>query len=102
MGFDIDWERRGECEPLPEKFTYRYKDCRLFMHVLLDCDTEYVNPDCCGGNGNHVYMCSSTGWNRPKDFAEFREKLKEAGIYKDVFIEMVDYLERNPNMYLGQ
>lgn len=99
MGFDIIWHKVGDCEPLPEEFEYRYSLGFDFLSVLWTVRTDSIRD--CKCLGKHSYMCTSDDFLRPKDFAEFRNKLQECKLLVEPFIEMVSYLERNPNMYLG-
>ena len=102
MGYDIVYYRTGSHDTIPEEFEYRYSIWPEFISVLWKCDVDTIT-DCCCSSGKHAYMCVAPDYARPKNFSQFRDKLAETEAMSECTIlpDVLDYLEKNTNVYVG-
>jgi hypothetical protein len=107
------WLETKTADDAPEHFTHRFDRRGNFTNLIFDVPHEYVKTCSCGEKCS--YGCPGDAIYRPTDFAAFREKLKEEGMWEpkieeyydgerydsnQIFRDMAEWLEQHPDVYV--
>lgn len=109
MGQSIGWYRLGErwksggyktpwADDAPKEFHERFQGRAEWWSAALGCGEQVITCGCC--QDGYTYGCDTSSVWRPTDFAAFREAQQKAGLTDEIFVQMTDWLEAHPDVYV--
>ncbi len=105
----ISWDVLQGSDPLSDpanaghgaaiaNFAERFQGRAAWWSALLDNGAEVITCGCC--QNGYTYGCDTSSVWRPTDFAAFREAQRKAGLTDEIFVQMTDWLEARPDVYV--
>lgn len=116
MGYDLLFYKMSggdlnfDESDVPEDFSHRYEGRQQWLSLMWDLPHDSKQTCNCdlSVDGKHHYFCADPSATRPKDFAAFRRKIRDAGLDspdwgdgRAIFSEMTDWLEAHPEIYVS-